>query len=101
MLNLELFAQSGDHSVVKVSTVARDDPVGDTIPANEVLFDEPCNNILCDGCEGSCFDPLGKVINGHQDEAMSIECCRLDLSNHVNPPHSKRSRCLVIPHEQR
>ena len=40
MLNLELLAQSGDHSVVKVCTIVSDDPVGDTIPANEVLFDE-------------------------------------------------------------
>ena len=40
MLNLELLAQSGDHSVVQVCTIVRDDPVGDTIPAYEVLLDE-------------------------------------------------------------
>ena len=60
MLNLELFAQSGEHGIVQVYTVVRDNPVGDTIPANEVLLDEAGNHILCDGCEGRCFDPLVK-----------------------------------------
>ena len=65
MLNLELLAQGGDHSVVKVCTVVSDDPFGDVVSANEILLDEAGNNILCDESEGSCFDPLGKVINGH------------------------------------
>ena len=63
MLNLELLAQSGDH-----------------------CDDETGNHILCNGGEGSCFDPLGKVINGHQDEMVSIGCYRLDLSN-LSIPH--------------
>ena len=92
MLNLELFAQGGNHSVIQVCTVVRDDPVGDTIPAYEVLFDEAGNHILCNGGEGSCFNPFGKVINGHQDETMSIGRCRLDLSNHVDSPHCERPR---------
>ena len=92
MLNLELLAQGSDHIVVKVCTVVSDDPLGDTIPANKVLLDEAGNNILCDGCEGSCFDPLGEVVNGHQDEAVSIGCCRIDLSNHVDSPHREWPR---------
>ena len=62
MLNLELLAQSGDHNVIQVCTVVCDDPVGDTIPAYEVLLDEAGNHILCNGGEGRCFDPLVKVI---------------------------------------
>ena len=89
MLNLELLAQSGDHSVVQVCTVVRDDPVGDTIPAYEVLLDEAGNHIFCNRGEGSCFDPFGEIVNGNQDEAMSIGCRGLDLSNHVNAPHCK------------
>ena len=65
MLNLELFAQSGDYSIVKVCTVISDDPFGDTIPENKVLLDEAGNNILSNGCEGSCFDPLSEIANGH------------------------------------
>ena len=30
MLNLELFAQGSDHSVVKVCTIVSDDPFGET-----------------------------------------------------------------------
>ena len=92
MLNLELLAQSGDYSIVQICTVVSDDPVGDTIPAYEVMLDEAGNHILCNGGEGSCFDPLGKVINGYQDEAVSIGCCRLDLSNHVDSPHHEWPR---------
>ena len=89
MLNFELLAQGGDHSVVQVCTVVSNDPIGDTISENKVLLNEAGNNILCNGGEGICFDPLGEVINGHQDEAISIGCCRLDLSNHVDSPHSE------------
>ena len=92
MLNLELLAQSGDHSIVQICTIVRNDPVGDTIPTYEVLLDEEGNHILCNGSEGSCFDPLGKVINGHRDETVSIGCCRLDFSNHVDSPHSELPR---------
>ena len=59
MLNLELLAQGGDHSVVQVCTVISDDPLGDTVPANKVLFDEAGNHILSNRGVGSCFDPLG------------------------------------------
>ena len=65
ILNFELLAQSGDHSIVKVCTVIGDDPFGDTIPANKVMLYEAGNNILSNRCEGSCFDPFGKIVNGH------------------------------------
>ena len=65
MWNLELFAQGGDHSVVKVYTVISDDPFWDTVPPNKILFDEAGNNVLNNGCEGSCFDPLCEIVNGH------------------------------------
>ena len=60
MLNLELLAQGSDHGIIKVCTVVGDDPIRDVVPANEVLLDEAGNNILCHGCEGSCFDPMVK-----------------------------------------
>ena len=46
MLNLELLAQSDDHSVVQICTVVHDDSVGDTIPAYEILLDEAGNHIF-------------------------------------------------------
>ena len=92
MLNLELLAQGSDHSVIKVRTIVGDDPFGDAVLTNEVLLDEADNNILCDRCEGSFFDSFGEVINGHQDEAVPIGCCRFDLSNHVDSPHNEWPR---------
>ena len=89
MINLELFAQSGDHSIIHICTVVSDDPVGNTIPAYEVLLDEAGNHIFTNRGEGSCFDPFGEIVDGDQDEAMSIERCGFDLSNHVNAPHCK------------
>ena len=64
MLNLELLTQGDDHSIVKICTIISDDPLWDTVPANKVLLDEAGNNILSNGCEGSCFDPLGEIVNG-------------------------------------
>ena len=89
MINLELLAQSGDYSVVQICTIVCDDPVGDTIPAYEVLLDEAGNHILRNIGKGSCLDPLGEIVNSNQDEAMSVGRCGLDLSNHVNTPHCK------------
>ena len=51
MLNLELLAQGGDHSIVEVRTVISDDPFWDTVPVNKILFDEAGNNILSNKSE--------------------------------------------------
>ena len=92
MINLELLAQSGDHSIIQICTVVCDDPVGYTIPTYEVLLDEAGNHIFCNGGEGSCFDPFGEIVNGNQDEAMSVGSCGLDLPNHIDSPHSEGPR---------
>ena len=65
MLNLELLAQCGNHSVVKIRTIVSDDPFWDTIPTNEIFLDETGNNILGNRGEGGCFNPLCKIDNGH------------------------------------
>ena len=84
MLDFELLAQGGDHSVVEICTVVSDDHFWDTVPENEILLDEAGNNILSNKSEGSCFDPLCKIVNGHQDEAVSIGGCWLDFPNHID-----------------
>ena len=73
MLNFELFVQGGDHSIVKVRTFVSDDPFGDTVSANKILFDEAGNHILSHGCEGSCFDPLCEVINAADSIPVSSQ----------------------------
>ena len=52
MLNLELLAQGGDHSVVEICTIVSDDPFWDTVPENTVFLDETGNNILGNRGEG-------------------------------------------------
>ena len=94
MLNLELLAQGGDHSVVQVCIVVRNDSVRNTVPADEVLFDETGNHILRNGGEGSCFDPLGKIIY-----ATRMKRCPLDAVGLISPimsmPHITKGQGVV------
>ena len=48
MLDLELSAKFGNYSIVEVSPIVGDDPFGDTIAEDEVMFDESGYNVLCD-----------------------------------------------------
>ena len=48
MLNLELSAKFDNHSIVEVSPIVDDDPFGDTISVDEVMFDESGYHILGD-----------------------------------------------------
>ena len=92
MLNLELLAHCGDHSVVKVRTIVYDDPLRNIIPTYEILLDELDDNILGNGSERSRLNPLYEIVNGHQDEVVSIRGCWLDFPNHIDAPHRKGPR---------
>ena len=63
MLDLELLAQGGDHSVVQVCTIVCNDLLRDIVTTNETLLDEPGDNILGSGSERSCLHPLCKIVN--------------------------------------
>ena len=65
MLDFELRAECGDHSVVEIHTIISDDPLWDTIPIDEILFDEPGDNILGNRSERSYLYRLCKIVNGH------------------------------------
>ena len=65
VFNLEQSAEFHDHSIVKIGTIVHDDPFKYSIPTNEVLLDELGDNILGDGSEEGCLNPLGKIINAH------------------------------------
>ena len=86
VLHLELRVEFSDHSVIKIGTVVCDDPFGDAIPTNHVVLDEPGNHILGDRGERSCFNPLYEIVNGDEDEAVSVRGSRLDFSN-LSIPH--------------
>ena len=92
MRDFELRAEFGDHFVVEIGAVICDNPFGSVVPTDKIMLDESSHNILGNRCERGCFYPLGKVINCHKDETMSIGSCGLDFSDHVNAPHCKRPR---------
>ena len=86
MLDLELHAEFSDHGVVEVGTIVSDDPLRDTIPADEVMLDESSHDVLGNQGKLSCFNPLYKVVNGDMNETMPIRGSRLDFSDHISPP---------------
>ena len=65
MLNLELLAQGGDHSIIQICTIISEDSLWDTVSTDEILFHEPGDHILSNGSEGSCLNPLCKIVDGH------------------------------------
>ena len=72
VLYLELLAELGDHLVVKIGTVVRNDPFRDAVSTDQVMPNEPYHDILGYRSIGSCFDPLREIVNRYQDEAMSV-----------------------------
>ena len=58
MLDFELSAKFHNHSIVEVSPIISDDPLGDTIAADKVMFYEADDHILSDKGERGCFNPL-------------------------------------------
>ena len=65
MLDIELLAQGGDHSIVQVHAIVCNDPLRDTVSTDEILLDELGYNILGHGSERGCLNPLCKLVNGH------------------------------------
>ena len=92
MLDLELRAEFGDHLVVEISTIVCDNPFGEAVSADEIMFDESSHDILGNRCVRGCFYPLGKLINIDEDEPVSIKSSRFDFANHVNASHRERPR---------
>ena len=49
VLNLELHAEFRDHSIIDIGTIVRDNPFGDAIPIDKIMFNESGHNILGNG----------------------------------------------------
>ena len=56
MLDLELLAQGGDHSIFQVRTIVCNDSLRDTVTTDEILLDELGNNILGNISDCSCHN---------------------------------------------
>ena len=48
ILDFELSAKFGNHIIVEVRPIFGDDPLGDTIAVNEVMFDESGYHVFRD-----------------------------------------------------
>ena len=92
MLYLKLFAELGDHRIVEICTVVRNDPPWYTVLTDQIMLNKPRHDVLGYYSKGSCLDPLCKVINGFQNEAMPVRRSRSDLADHVDAPHCKGPR---------
>ena len=84
VFDLELHAEFRDHSFVEIGAIVCDNSFGDAIPIDKVMLNESGDNILSNRGKQGCFNPLSEIINGDEDETMSVRSSRLDLSNHIN-----------------
>ena len=48
MLDFELSAEFSNHSIIEIGFIVSDDPFGDTIAEDEVMFDEYGYHVLGD-----------------------------------------------------
>ena len=46
MLYLKLLAELGDHHIIEICTVVRNDPLGYTISTDQIVLDEPRHDVL-------------------------------------------------------
>ena len=46
MLDLELHAELGDHSIIEIGTIIYDDSFWNTTPTDKVMSDESGHNVL-------------------------------------------------------
>ena len=60
VLDFELHVEFHDHSVVEIGTIVLENSLGDAIPTDKVMLDEPSHNILGNGSKRDCFNPLLK-----------------------------------------
>ena len=92
MLDLELFIEFGDHHIVDICTIVSDDSLWHTVSTNQVMPDKPRHNVLGYSSKGSILNLFCEVIDGYQNEAMSVRRSRYDLADHVDAPHCKGPR---------
>src|SRR3954471_20474886 len=92
MLDLEGLTKLLYHLVIEIRSIISNDLLRNPIMTDYVVLDKTSDHLLGDIRVRCGFNPLGEVIDGNQNEAMSIRSSRLNLSNHINAPHCKRPR---------
>src|SRR3954471_10224843 len=92
MLDLEGLTKLLHQLVIEIRSIISNDLLRNPITTDYVVLDKTSNYLLGDIRIRCGFNPLGEVINGNQNEAMSVRSSRLNLSNHVNAPYCERPR---------
>src|SRR4051812_17381913 len=90
MLDLEGLTKLLHHLVIEIRFIISNDLLGNPITTDYIVLDKTSNHLLGNIRIRCDFNPLGEVIDGDQNETMSIGSGRLNLSNHINAPHCKR-----------
>ena len=65
VLDFELRAELGDHSVVEIGTIICNDYFRNTIPTDKIMSDESGHNVLGNRSKRGSLNRLHEVINGH------------------------------------
>src|SRR3954468_9069351 len=92
VLDLEGLTKLLHQLIIEIRSIVSNDLLRNPITTDYVVLDKTSDHLLGDIRVRCGFNPLGEVIDGNQNEAMSIRSSRLNLSNHINAPHCKRPR---------
>ena len=84
MLNLKLVAYLLHSVAVEICGVISYNHLWNTKPTDDVEMDEIHHDLFRHWLESYCFHPLCKIINGHQDEPVTIRCFWFYRSNHIH-----------------
>ena len=97
MLNLKLLAHFLYQMAIEIHNIIRDNYLWNTEPTNDIGVNKINHHFFGHWLESCCFYPLYEIINGNQDEPMSIRGLWFNWSNYVNSPSHKRSwRCQPL-----
>src|SRR3954469_21839499 len=92
VFDLEGLTKFLHHLVIEIRSIISNDLLRNPITTDYVVLDKASNHLFGNIRIRCSFNPLGEVIDGDQNETMSIGSGRLNLSNHINAPHCERPR---------
>jgi len=90
MLDFEVITQFFHHLVVQIRPIICNDLARDAVAANDLILDKFDHHLLGHISIRCSFDPLGEIVNSHENEAVSIGGFGFNPANHVDAPHRER-----------
>jgi len=86
MFDLEVITQFFHHLVVQIGPIICNNSAGDTVAVNDLVLDKLDHHLLGHIGIRCSFDPLGEVVNSHENEAVLVGSLGFNYANHVNAP---------------